>query len=278
MYNTEFHELLANKALQPNLQTWLGDQEVTNSTAYVGRLPPKGKAALMKKYRGLQFKGKNSYTMKVTSGFISACNTASVDVNTFDSSTYDRVGILTLPDSELDEELAAQVDILSRNPPPEGLVDAWRWMSGISIKGMLHEVPLDWKREMAGLPRMRTRQNAMTRGYSVAFLPMKYGYLATEEKPYQMRLSKRAFELSQVYIEDFKIGQRRMNRNLYSGDFTGVRARKNKEYGEYVECEVKRGTLTCRGFAEKFKVSTEAARVQFRKRGLIPRGRRWYQE
>ena len=172
------------------------------------------------------------------------------------------MGVLHFPDTELDEELANEVNILSRNPPPEALMLAWDWMANIKAEGILPEIPIEWKKQVSGLPRMHTRSNSMTYAFSLAFLPKHYGYLCNTDDPYpEMVLSKEALELSQLYIEDFKAGQVQIS-DTYAGWKRGVRQSKNKLYEEYIRAELITNSLTTQGFSEHFHVTVEAARIQ----------------
>ena len=272
VYNTELATLLKDKSIQASLQTWLGDQSITNSNAYIGHLDTGRRVMYTRRYPGLFFKG-NSYTANIRSSFITAINTASVDIKTFDSSTYDRVGILTFPDSELDEEIAYDVNLLPRNPPPEELIKAWDFVSSITLEGPLPDIPLEWKRQMSGLPRMLSRQTGMIYAYSLALLPYECGHLCTPEEPYTMQLSEKAFEMSQEVVEFFKTGSSRIDNDVDSLILPGKRERRNREYDEYVDTQLAEGTLTCQGFADEFSLGVEAARRQFEKRGLVRRGR-----
>lgn len=277
IHNSEFHTLLNNKGAQSLLQTWLGDQTITNANAYIDKLTPHQRHEIETKYPGLVFNA-NGYTVNITSCFLSCCNTNSLDIKRFDNSVYDRMGVLHFPDTELDEELANEVNILSRNPPPEELMLAWDWMANIQTEDILPEIPIEWKKQVSGLPRMHTRSNSMTYSFSLAFLPQHYGYLCTKDEPYpEMVLSEKALELSQLYIEDFKVGQQQIS-NSYSRLTRGVRQRKSKLYEEYIEKELGTNSLTTQEFSEYFHVTVEAARLQFLKRGLDSRKKKWIRE
>ena len=90
-----------------------------------------------------------------------------------------------------------------------------------------------------------------------------------------MKLSMEAFELAQVNNESLKFGQEKLSDDLGSWNKGGRRAQKNKAYNEYIEEHLVTGDLTTQGFADHFHVGVETARLQFIKRDLEYRNKRW---